>query len=127
MRTDVTVQTEGEVRCSEIPLLSPGRPSSVKRGDWVQWQIGTHDRTGRVIGFVSPPEEPDKTYLVVAWLMLGGTVCENWVDPDLVVDTALGDNLFEDKANWLFGEDFHRTPVDKARQCFQLYLSEMLS
>ena len=126
MRTDVTVQTEGSIRCSEIPLLSPGRPSSVKRGDWVQWQIGTHDRVGRVIGFVSPPEEPEKVYLVVAHLMLGGAACENWVDPDLVVDTSIGDGLFQDKASWLFSKDFIRTSVDKARDCFNLHASELV-
>ena len=63
--------------------------------------------------------------------MLGGCVCERWVKPDWVVNTAWGgashNNQFMAKRMWLAGDEFMKTPPDVARRAFDLTVDEMES
>lgn len=126
MRTDVKVNQRGLTRCPEIPIASPGRPSSVTRGDWIEWGDGFR---GRIIGTVVDPDDR-KQYLVVVMQMLDGCCCERWVLPEHVTNTAHGNagsqrDMYHDKASWLFGEQFFTTKPDAARQCFELTVDHM--
>lgn len=122
MRTDVTVDTIESIRCPQIPLIGAGRPPHVTRGDWIEWRTGGLHCVGRVIGTVVNPDD-EETYIVVAMQMLGGCVCERWVKPGWVFNTAR--NSYEEKRHWISGDDFLDTPPDVARDAFNLTVEEM--
>ncbi len=121
MRTDVTVNVKKKHRCPNIPVNSPGRPSEVGRGDWIEWSEGYR---GRVVGSVVAPED-GKTYLVVIMQLLGGSCWERWVEPGQVIHTANDGSTFHEKASWLFGDQFLTTKPDMARQCYSYTVDEM--
>lgn len=124
MRTDVTVNTSRKLRCLQIPITSPGRCPIVERGDWVEWEVERHCHRGRVVGTVVNPDNKEE-YLVVILQMLGGSCCERWVLPADVIDARR--NGFSDKAAWMYSDEaFLATPPDKARDCFNLLVKEMV-
>jgi len=126
MRTDVKVREKVKVRCPEIPITTAGRPSTVERGDWVEWSDGFR---GRMIGAVTNPDDGNE-YIVVVMQMLGGCCCERWVMPEDVINTAYGSGshveMYYDKASWLYGSQFMYTKPDAARQCFNLTVDDMV-
>lgn len=83
---------------------------------------------GRIIGTVVNPDD-NEDYIVVAMQMLGGCVCERWVKPEWVRNTAWGGashgNLMMAKRKWLAGDEFMETPPDVARDAFNLTVAEM--
>ena len=84
----IELKHEKELRIPSVPITSPGRPSSVKRGDWVSWVWEGTYFTGRVLGVFDSPDNDGEEWLCVSMLMLGGSCCERWVDPKDVVNTA---------------------------------------
>jgi hypothetical protein len=126
MRTDCQIDTTAEARCKQIPIHSPGRNAFAKRGDLVWWGIKGHEahHVGRVIGVVTAHDLPHP-YLCVA-MLLGDVACEHWVNPDDVIDCR-SILCGHDKLQWLFGPAFLSTPPDKARQCYELLVSQMLA
>lgn len=125
MRTDCTIRTTGEIRLPRIPLVGAGRPSHVKRGDFIQWRIGTIVCWGRIIGFVTAHDLKSE-HIVVA-MFHNGAVWERWADPADVDDAWTQDtqSTFHRKTKWLFSPEFLDTPVDIARQSYDLTVEQM--
>lgn len=120
MRTDITIFRETTVRCPQIPCPAVGRPSSVGNGDWIEWQfdgdIGSE--RGRVVGWLKNPDDGE-IYLCVIMELLGGQLCERWVPPSKVINTAHGAGQFAErctvKQNWLHSARFLTTPERLSR------------
>ena len=125
MRTDVTVDTEKKLRLPQIPLFSPGRCHEAGRGDYVEWETRGSSYRGRAIGVVTNPDDSQEL-LCVAMQMLGGCVCERWVDPSWVIDARSSSDAYEEKSRWLHSEDFLSTHPDKATNAFNLLTEELL-
>lgn len=127
MRTDVRIYPHCSLRLPQIPLHSPGRNSSAGRGDVVWWQVGEAANAltqfGRVICVIEERDDSAKTYLCVAMLLGGDMCCERWVDPAQVFDCRTVRN--HEMLQWLCGMDFLLTPIDKARQCFDLNVTAL--
>lgn len=134
MRTDCTIDLEGELRLPNIPIGSPGRRAWAKRGDVVEYRVGptgpgesSWSFIGRVIGIVNAHDlrEP---HLCVAMLLRGSESCEMWITPSQVVDCYDLENVHTGvKALWLFSDAFLKTPVDMARNCHSYPTTELLN
>jgi hypothetical protein len=122
MRTDVIVVTEGRHRVPQIPTFSPGRKHYVERGDMVEWYISNIHHVGRVIGFTTDKDDENKLYIVVAHI-IQDLVAERWVEPKDVHDCYSVSHY--QKMQWLFSDNFLKTDVDKARQCWELTVEQM--
>jgi len=122
MRTDIKVLKIFEpVRCPQIPLHSPGRPSSVKRGDLVEWQHedDTISFRGRVIGKAD-------NFLVVVCQLLNGGLYERWIEPKDIFNTARCSGTYADKAKWFYSnKKFHDTPINIARNLANITYRQM--
>jgi len=120
MRTDVKIKTTGKVRIPSIPISSPGRAPFIERGDFIIADIGSHLYYGRVIGFVTNPDD-HKDYIVVVTHTPTGSIWEQWVEPHQVVDASYSIcGLYESKMRWFYSKDFLRTPPDVARNASNL-------
>ncbi len=118
MRTDCKVTRHRQY----IPYgqLGVGNKDTVGPGDMIRWS-NSDTNTGRVIGKVTAHDVSEPTVCVAA-LMTSGTCCEQWIPISHIrkcVPCRSG------KGRWLFGCSFTDTPIDRARQCFDLLPSEL--
>jgi len=119
MRTDCKVTRHRQ----RIPYgqLGAGNQRSVGPGDMIRWSDADWINTGRVIGKVTAPDVTEPTVCVAA-LLLSGQCCERWVPVSRIVECV---DCQSDKGQWLFGSAFTETPIDRARQCFELLAAEL--
>lgn len=119
MRTDCKVTRHQQ----RIPYgqLGPGNKSDVGPGDMIHWDSTSGTNIGRVIGKVTAPDVHEPT-VCVCMLMTSGLCTERWVPVASILRCAVCQS---DKAQWLFGRNFTATPIDRARQCFDLLASEL--
>lgn len=128
-RTDCKIRLSGELRVPQIPIIGAGRPSYVKRGDYLRYRMpggADPEYWGRVVGFVTADNIKGE-HIIIVMMMLGGCMCERWVDPEWVYDTASSDGvkIFREKIEWFYSDDFLWTPQEVARQCYDLTVEQI--
>lgn len=125
MRTDVVFDTERRLK-NPCPMV--GSPDTLGRGDWIEWEMssGSTDR-GRIIGIVKPNDECQE-YFCVAWHIRSGGISERWILPKYVTAGFRGRDvsLFLEKVNWLYSDDFLKTPPEIARQVWDLEYKDLV-